>query len=148
MWWDHCAPFGLSELHPVPGCGQLQRPWKYHLWNWSQVCGKGQTLAGFVFYLIKQTVIFVFLLLYWVFYFVTAFSQFYWSPFCSLFKNSSSVENIQPHLFASGDLVPVCLCGVDLYSDSKNTDYFLGLTLNEFVMTSFPVSQRQWSKDN
>lgn len=56
------------------------------------------------------------------------------------------MENIQLHLFSSGNLVPVCLRGVDLHSDGKNADYFLGFNLNLFDMTSFPVSPRQWSK--
>lgn len=124
VWWDHCAPSGLSELHPVPGHGQLQRPWKYHIWNQSQVCGEWQTLAGFFFFLSSRVSHSLF----------TLFVSF---PLFSFFP--SSVENVQRHLLASGDLVPVCLCGVDLYGDSKSTDYFLGLNLNEFHITTTPI---------
>lgn len=40
MWWHYCSPSGLSELHSVPGHGQLQRAWKYYIRYQSQVCGK------------------------------------------------------------------------------------------------------------
>lgn len=65
---------------------------------------------AFFFRLVK-TVLFVLL---WFFFFVKGF---FFTVFVSLYV---SVENIQPYLFTRGDLVPLCVCGVDLYGDGKN----------------------------
>lgn len=37
------------------------------------------------------------------------------------------MENVQPHLLTSGDLVPVCLRRADVYGNGKDTSCFQGL---------------------
>lgn len=44
------------------------------------------------------------------------------TPFSFLSLFFLSVEDVQPHLLTSGDLVPLRLCGVDLHGDGKRTD--------------------------
>lgn len=81
MWWDHCAPSWISELHPVPGYGQLQRPWKYHVWNQGQVFGKWKTLTGFFFQLMKTNSVILFLHTIWyTFTFIKAWAHISTQP--------------------------------------------------------------------
>lgn len=66
-------------------------------------------------------------------------------PFLMLLFYSFTVENVQSHLLSSGNLVPVCLCGFDLYGDGKRTScFFLIILIGIPLETAEPVLLQMW----
>lgn len=54
MWWDNRAAPGLPELHPVPGQGHFQRPWKYYIGDKGQLCGESVCPGVFLFFVMYR----------------------------------------------------------------------------------------------